>query len=55
MTTTPFRISIPQDDLDDLDRRLSAVRRPSELPGFGFLRPRRPDVRATRGTWTSLP
>lgn len=34
----PFRISIPQDDLDDLGRRLDAVRWPSEVPGAGWQR-----------------
>ncbi|MEV0136773.1 epoxide hydrolase family protein [Dactylosporangium sp. NPDC050688] len=35
---TPFRIDIPQADLDDLHRRLSAVRWPSELPDVGWSR-----------------
>ncbi|MEU6024760.1 epoxide hydrolase family protein [Micromonospora sp. NPDC047134] len=34
----PFRIDIPQADLDDLDRRLAAVRWPAELPGVGWER-----------------
>ncbi|MGK4584677.1 epoxide hydrolase family protein [Kitasatospora sp. HPMI-4] len=34
----PFRINIPQADLDDLRRRLAATRWPSELPGVGWSR-----------------
>lgn len=34
----PYRISIPQSDLDDLNRRLEAARWPSELPGVGWQR-----------------
>ncbi|MBF6437058.1 epoxide hydrolase family protein [Nocardia cyriacigeorgica] len=33
MTITPFRIDIPQSDLDDLHRRLDATRWPAPLPG----------------------
>jgi pimeloyl-ACP methyl ester carboxylesterase len=39
MTNTeirPFRIDIPQADLDDLNRRLAATRWPDELPGVGW-------------------
>jgi epoxide hydrolase len=32
----PYRIEIPQADLDDLQRRLAATRWPSELPGIGW-------------------
>jgi pimeloyl-ACP methyl ester carboxylesterase len=32
-TVTPFRIDVPQADLDDLQRRLAATRWPDELPG----------------------
>ncbi|MGH3705563.1 MAG: epoxide hydrolase family protein [Agromyces sp.] len=32
----PFRIDIPQAELDDLDRRLAATRWPDELPGVGW-------------------
>ncbi len=32
----PFRISVPQDDLDDVRRRIAAARWPSELPGVGW-------------------
>lgn len=32
----PFRIDIPQADLDDLDRRLAATRWPTEMPGAGW-------------------
>lgn len=32
----PFRIEIPQADLDDLHRRLAATRWPAELPGTGW-------------------
>jgi microsomal epoxide hydrolase len=32
----PFRIEIPQADLDDLNRRLAATRWPSELPDVGW-------------------
>ncbi|WP_018657691.1 epoxide hydrolase family protein [Actinomadura flavalba] len=34
----PFRIEVPQDDLDDLNRRLAATRWPDELPGEGWAR-----------------
>ena len=33
MTITPFRISVPQDDLDELHARLSNTRWPRQLPG----------------------
>jgi pimeloyl-ACP methyl ester carboxylesterase len=33
---TPFRISIPQQDLDDLRERLVRTRWPDELPGVGW-------------------
>jgi epoxide hydrolase len=32
----PFLVSIPQEDLDDLGRRLGSVRWPSEVPGAGW-------------------
>ncbi|MEQ4304168.1 epoxide hydrolase family protein [Plantactinospora sp. B6F1] len=32
----PFRIAIPQADLDDLDRRLAATRWPTEIPDCGW-------------------
>lgn len=32
----PFRIDIPQDDLDDLHQRLDRTRWPDELPGVGW-------------------
>lgn len=31
----PFRIAIPQSDLDDLRDRLARTRWPDELPGVG--------------------
>jgi epoxide hydrolase len=34
----PFRIDIPQTDLDDLHRRLDTARFPDEIPGFGWRR-----------------
>jgi pimeloyl-ACP methyl ester carboxylesterase len=34
----PFRIAIPQADLDDLKRRLLRTRWPNELPGLGWSR-----------------
>lgn len=34
----PFRIEIPQADLDDLHRRLAATRWPSEMPDVGWER-----------------
>ncbi len=34
----PFRINVPQADLDDLRSRLAATRWPSELPGVGWSR-----------------
>jgi hypothetical protein len=33
---SPFRIDIPQADLDELDERLARVRFPDELPGTGW-------------------
>ena len=38
MTTNPFRIDIPQADLDHLHRRLADARWPGELPGVGWSR-----------------
>src|SRR5256886_5685054 len=35
---TPFRIDIPQADLDDLRDRLAATRWPAEVPGVGWSR-----------------
>lgn len=35
MNLTPFQLHVPQADLDDLSRRLAAVRWPDELPGVG--------------------
>lgn len=35
---TPFRIDIPQSDLDDLHDRLARTRWPAELPGVGWSR-----------------
>ncbi|MEU6405209.1 epoxide hydrolase family protein [Streptomyces sp. NPDC046985] len=32
----PFRIDVPQEALDDLERRLAATRWPDELPGVGW-------------------
>jgi hypothetical protein len=32
----PFRIDIPQEDLDDLRTRLAATRWPDQLPGTGW-------------------
>ena len=37
-TITPFRIDIPQADLDDLRERLADTRWPSELEGAGWSR-----------------
>jgi epoxide hydrolase len=34
----PFRVEIPQADLDDLHRRLDSTRWPDELPGAGWSR-----------------
>ena len=34
----PFRIAIPDEDLDDLRRRLTRTRWPDELPGVGWSR-----------------
>ncbi|MEV0775625.1 epoxide hydrolase family protein [Streptomyces sp. NPDC050433] len=36
MSTEPFRINIPQRDLDDLHDRLDRTRWPDELPGAGW-------------------
>ncbi|WP_112263573.1 epoxide hydrolase family protein [Lentzea terrae] len=38
MTITPFRIEIPQTDLDDLHARLDQARWPRQLPGDGWSR-----------------
>jgi pimeloyl-ACP methyl ester carboxylesterase len=38
MHIEPFRIDIPQADLDDLHARLAATRWPAELPGVGWER-----------------
>ncbi|HWS38138.1 MAG TPA: epoxide hydrolase [Actinoplanes sp.] len=38
MTTSPFRIDIPQSQLDDLTARLAGTRWPDELPGAGWER-----------------
>jgi hypothetical protein len=46
----PFRIDIPQADLDDLDERLVRVRFPDELPGTGWDSASRPD---TWPNWSS--
>ncbi|MBB5916415.1 pimeloyl-ACP methyl ester carboxylesterase [Nocardia transvalensis] len=35
-TPEPFRIDIPQHDIDDLNARLAATRWPAELPGVGW-------------------
>ena len=35
LSVEPFRIDIPQTDLDDLHRRSVATRWPDELPGVG--------------------
>jgi hypothetical protein len=35
-TIHPFRIGIPQSDLDDLHERLERTRWPDELPGVGW-------------------
>jgi pimeloyl-ACP methyl ester carboxylesterase len=37
-TIRPFRIAVPQADLDDLQQRLAKTRWPSELPGDGWSR-----------------
>jgi len=34
----PFRIQVPQYDLDDLNERLNHTRWPDELPGVGWER-----------------
>ena len=34
----PFRIDIPQEEIDDLIQRLSVTRWPSEIPGTGWSR-----------------
>jgi microsomal epoxide hydrolase len=33
---SPFRIDVPQEQLDDLKRRLDATRWPDEVPGAGW-------------------
>jgi hypothetical protein len=34
----PFRVEVPQADLDDLRERLARTRWPDELPGVGWAR-----------------
>lgn len=34
----PFKVDIPQSDLDDLNRRIAATRWPDEMPGAGWSR-----------------
>ncbi|GAA3440086.1 hypothetical protein GCM10018954_097090 [Kutzneria kofuensis] len=34
----PFRIDVPQDELDELRARIAAARWPTELPGVGWQR-----------------
>jgi hypothetical protein len=36
MTTNPFTIDIPQDEVDDLQRRLASTRWPDALDGAGW-------------------
>ncbi|TDW95105.1 pimeloyl-ACP methyl ester carboxylesterase [Kribbella pratensis] len=38
MTIEPFRLDVPESELDDLRRRLDLVRWPSEMPGAGWSR-----------------
>jgi epoxide hydrolase len=38
MSIEPFRIDIPQADLDDLEHRLAHARWPADLPGVGWTR-----------------
>lgn len=37
-SVTPFRVDIPQADIDDLRRRIAQTRWPNELPGVGWSR-----------------
>ena len=47
----PFRIDIPQADLDDLRARLDRTRWPDELPGGGDYGVRQAYVRALADHW----
>lgn len=38
MSIKPFKINIPQEDLDELQERLKRARWPDELPGLGWSR-----------------
>jgi hypothetical protein len=38
MNATPFRVEVPQADLDDLHDRLARTRWPDELPDVGWSR-----------------
>src|SRR5215208_285438 len=38
MSVQPFQVSIPKDDLEDLQERLARTRWPGELPGVGWSR-----------------
>src|SRR4051812_29731361 len=52
-TMTPFRIDIPQADLDDLRVRLAQARWPDELPGGGDYGVSQSYVRALADHWQS--
>jgi epoxide hydrolase len=52
-TITPFRIDIPQDDLDDLQIRLDHARWPDELPGGGDYGVSESYVRSLADHWRS--
>jgi hypothetical protein len=49
-TIQPFRIDIPQADLDDLKARLARARWPDQLPGVGWDPPPDGGLRAHRLT-----
>ena len=52
-TVTPFRIEIPQADLDDLQARLDNARWPDELPGGGDYGVSQSYVRSLADHWRS--
>jgi pimeloyl-ACP methyl ester carboxylesterase len=52
-TMTPFRIDIPQADLDDLQARLEQARWPDELPGGGDYGVSQSYVRSLADRWQS--
>ena len=49
----PFRIEIPQADLDDLRDRLARTRWPDELPGVGWSRSHSANASVVVSPWST--